>query len=216
MRGASAIGEPPRVSGTAVQYMPCRTSCSRLPSAQGRRPRRDRSGATAPNRSEGYDQPPGAGARMGCMSNPEQYEVLDEDWQHVSAVVAHPDDPEYGAAAAVARWTLQGKQVTSRRGEACSTRCAMRPTGGSSRRTVSVRGAVSGRCGRSARRRVLTLWTSLTASTSGLPRCRAHEAYIEDLGRSDFDPRKLLEAGARAAGTRLGTTFAAAVEAFRF
>ncbi len=153
---------------------------------------------------------------MGCMSNPEQYEVLDEDWQRALAVVAHPDDLEYGAAAAVARWTLQGKQVTLRRGEACSTRCAMRPTGGSSRRTVSVRGAVSGRCGRSARRRVLTLWTSLTASTSGLPRCRAHEAYIEDLGRSDFDPRKLLEAGARAAGTRLGTTFAAAVEAFRF
>lgn len=28
------------------------------------------------------------------------------------AVVAHPDDREYGAAAAVARWTEQGKRIT--------------------------------------------------------------------------------------------------------
>ena len=37
------------------------------------------------------------------------------------AVVAHPDDLEYGAAAAVARWTRQGKQcryVLATRGEA--------------------------------------------------------------------------------------------------
>lgn len=37
--------------------------------------------------------------------------VLDEDWQHALAIVAHPDDLEFGAAAAVARWTEQGKQV---------------------------------------------------------------------------------------------------------
>ncbi|GMU78777.1 MAG: GlcNAc-PI de-N-acetylase [Acidimicrobiia bacterium] len=35
-----------------------------------------------------------------------------EDWSRALAVVAHPDDLEYGAAAAVARWTAQGKQVT--------------------------------------------------------------------------------------------------------
>lgn len=34
-----------------------------------------------------------------------------EDWQRALAIVAHPDDMEYGAAAAVARWTGQGKRV---------------------------------------------------------------------------------------------------------
>jgi LmbE family N-acetylglucosaminyl deacetylase len=44
-----------------------------------------------------------------------------EDWERAVAVVAHPDDLEYGAAAAVARWTGQGKQVSyvlATRGEA--------------------------------------------------------------------------------------------------
>ena len=36
---------------------------------------------------------------------------LREDWQRALCVVAHPDDMEFGAAAAVARWTGQGKQV---------------------------------------------------------------------------------------------------------
>ncbi|MBO0693412.1 MAG: PIG-L family deacetylase [Acidimicrobiaceae bacterium] len=34
-----------------------------------------------------------------------------EDWQRAACVVAHPDDLEYGAASAVARWTDQGKEV---------------------------------------------------------------------------------------------------------
>ena len=38
-------------------------------------------------------------------------EALPEDWDRALAVVAHPDDMEYGAAAAVARWTGQGKHV---------------------------------------------------------------------------------------------------------
>ncbi|WP_371494722.1 PIG-L family deacetylase [Kitasatospora sp. NBC_00374] len=42
---------------------------------------------------------------------PPPLESLDEDWQTALAVVAHPDDMEYGAAAAVARWTSQGKRV---------------------------------------------------------------------------------------------------------
>jgi LmbE family N-acetylglucosaminyl deacetylase len=37
---------------------------------------------------------------------------LREDWERCLAVAAHPDDIEYGAASAVARWTAQGKQVT--------------------------------------------------------------------------------------------------------
>jgi LmbE family N-acetylglucosaminyl deacetylase len=36
---------------------------------------------------------------------------MPEDWSRAAAVVAHPDDLEYGAAAAVARWTGQGKHV---------------------------------------------------------------------------------------------------------
>jgi len=36
---------------------------------------------------------------------------IPEDWQRAVAVVAHPDDLEYGVASAVARWTSQGKEV---------------------------------------------------------------------------------------------------------
>lgn len=42
----------------------------------------------------------------------ERLEPLPEDWERALCVVAHPDDMEFGAAAAVARWTGQGKQVT--------------------------------------------------------------------------------------------------------
>lgn len=38
-------------------------------------------------------------------------ELVPEDWDRGLAVVAHPDDLEYGAASAVARWTAQGKQI---------------------------------------------------------------------------------------------------------
>src|SRR6478609_2898574 len=43
------------------------------------------------------------------------------DWQRALAVVAHPDDLEYGAAAAVAEWTDGGREVVyllASRGEA--------------------------------------------------------------------------------------------------
>ena len=42
----------------------------------------------------------------------ERLEPVDESWSSALAVVAHPDDLEYGAAAAIARWTGQGKRVT--------------------------------------------------------------------------------------------------------
>jgi LmbE family N-acetylglucosaminyl deacetylase len=38
-------------------------------------------------------------------------ETMPEDWQRLLAIVAHPDDLEYGAASAVARWTRAGKWV---------------------------------------------------------------------------------------------------------
>ncbi|GGJ91141.1 GlcNAc-PI de-N-acetylase [Streptomyces camponoticapitis] len=43
------------------------------------------------------------------------------DWQRALAVVAHPDDLEYGCSAAVAAWTDEGREVTyllASRGEA--------------------------------------------------------------------------------------------------
>ena len=45
------------------------------------------------------------------MAASKKMKPLDESWQKALAVVAHPDDLEYGAASAVARWTSQGKQV---------------------------------------------------------------------------------------------------------
>jgi len=48
-------------------------------------------------------------------------EVVPEDWERCLAVVAHPDDLEFGAACALARWTRQGKtvvEVLATRGEA--------------------------------------------------------------------------------------------------
>jgi LmbE family N-acetylglucosaminyl deacetylase len=38
-------------------------------------------------------------------------ERVDEGWSSALAIVAHPDDLEYGTAAAIARWTAQGKRV---------------------------------------------------------------------------------------------------------
>jgi LmbE family N-acetylglucosaminyl deacetylase len=40
------------------------------------------------------------------------YEPFPDGWERALAVVAHPDDLEYGAAGAVARWTAEGRTVT--------------------------------------------------------------------------------------------------------
>lgn len=40
---------------------------------------------------------------------PSPLEPVVEDWDRALAIVAHPDDLEYGSAAAIARWTAQGK-----------------------------------------------------------------------------------------------------------
>jgi LmbE family N-acetylglucosaminyl deacetylase len=39
-------------------------------------------------------------------------QAVDESWERAVAIVAHPDDLEYGAASAMARWTAQGKEVS--------------------------------------------------------------------------------------------------------
>ncbi|TDQ55478.1 PIG-L deacetylase family protein [Actinorugispora endophytica] len=51
----------------------------------------------------------------------EQLAPMPADWRRALAVVAHPDDMEYGAAAAVATWTGGGREVAyllATRGEA--------------------------------------------------------------------------------------------------
>ena len=48
---------------------------------------------------------------MSDDTAPEPFTPVDEDWDRALCVVAHPDDLEFGAAAAVARWTEQGKTV---------------------------------------------------------------------------------------------------------
>ena len=46
------------------------------------------------------------------MTQEAKLPAVDEDWQRAVAVAAHPDDLEYGAASAIARWTAQGKEIT--------------------------------------------------------------------------------------------------------
>lgn len=45
------------------------------------------------------------------MSDEADVQLVPEDWTRGLAVVAHPDDLEYGAASAIARWTRQGKVI---------------------------------------------------------------------------------------------------------
>lgn len=50
-----------------------------------------------------------------------QLQPMPDDWRRALAVVAHPDDLEYGCAAAVAAWTDAGREVSyvlATRGEA--------------------------------------------------------------------------------------------------
>lgn len=42
----------------------------------------------------------------------ERLEPLREDWESGLAIVAHPDDLEYGAASAIAKWTAAGKRIS--------------------------------------------------------------------------------------------------------
>ncbi|MBG6183205.1 LmbE family N-acetylglucosaminyl deacetylase [Arthrobacter sp. CAN_A214] len=48
-------------------------------------------------------------------------QAMPENWQRALLIMAHPDDPEYGTAAAVAQWTGAGKDISyllATRGEA--------------------------------------------------------------------------------------------------
>lgn len=45
------------------------------------------------------------------MTTSTQLPLVDESWQRALCIVAHPDDVEFGTAAAIARWTSQGKWI---------------------------------------------------------------------------------------------------------
>jgi LmbE family N-acetylglucosaminyl deacetylase len=45
------------------------------------------------------------------MTSPSRLAPIEERWDTGLAIVAHPDDLEYGAASAIARWTSQGKRI---------------------------------------------------------------------------------------------------------
>lgn len=45
------------------------------------------------------------------MSLPAKLQAVPEDWETALAVVAHPDDLEFGAASAIAKWTSEGKEI---------------------------------------------------------------------------------------------------------
>jgi LmbE family N-acetylglucosaminyl deacetylase len=63
------------------------------------------------NRSPIDGLAPSTYTRRSMADADDALDAFPEDWQRGLAVVAHPDDMEYGAAAAVARWTAQGKQI---------------------------------------------------------------------------------------------------------
>ncbi len=57
------------------------------------------------------------------MAEQKTLKPFNENWQSALAEVAHPDDLEYGAAGAIARWRSQDKQISHllvSRGEAGS------------------------------------------------------------------------------------------------
>ena len=46
------------------------------------------------------------------MAEPQRLAPMPREWRRALAIVAHPDDMEYGAAGAVAEWTAAGREVS--------------------------------------------------------------------------------------------------------
>ena len=73
--------------------------------------------------------------------------LMPDDWQRALVVAAHPDDIEYGMAAAVAVWTAAGKEVhylLATRGEAGMEGVRPEEAGRSARTRNGVRRPSSG------------------------------------------------------------------------
>jgi LmbE family N-acetylglucosaminyl deacetylase len=238
------------------------------------------------------------------MNAVEGLEPVVEDWQKALAVVAHPDDLEFGSAAAIARWTGQGKeivyclltsgeagidgiapaecgplreaeQIESARIVGVSTVEFLGQPDGTIEYGVALRRLITdvirrhqpeivitnnfretwdgdvalnqadhintGHATLDAVRDAANRWIFPEAGdrwdgvrqvwASGSPQSRhaadttdtfdigvqslkAHKAYIDGLNWPTFDPEEFLEGGARPAGTRLGTKYAARFEVF--
>ena len=242
------------------------------------------------------------------MTDSPRFKPVREDWDRALVVVAHPDDMEFGASAAVARWTNQGKQITFclvTSGEAGIdglTPDECRPLREAEQREscrivgvdeveflglpdgvleygVELRREIAASVRRHRPEIVITnnfrdTWDGVTALnqadhiatgkatldaardagnrwifpehrdvglepwggvvqvwaaasplsrhaadttatfTRGVESLQAHKAYIDGLGWADFDAAEFLEAGARAAGSALGCTFASSYEVF--
>lgn len=117
-------------------------------------------------------------------------DAFPEDWQRAVAVVAHPDDFEYGLAGAVAWWTAQDKTVAyvlATSGEA------------------GIGGIAPDRCGP-----CVDVTDSLA---QGIASLEEHRAYIDGLS-SDFDPATFLTDSAAAAGTAAGCDHAVLLPRF--
>ena len=132
------------------------------------------------------------------------YETLPENWSRALAVVAHPDDLEYGASGAVARWTAEGRTVTYvlvTRGEAGIDTIAPTECGPLRERHIAVFGSP-------AARHAVDIGATFDRAVASL---QAHAAYLAALGGPPA--AELLRDAAAEAGARLpGATLAAAFE----
>jgi len=144
---------------------------------------------------------------------------LDENWERALAVVAHPDDLEYGAASAVARWTSQGKQVNYlmvTRGEAGIDSMPPEETGPLREEEERISAGLVG---------VKTVCISGSPQADhavdvtdfldkGIASLKAHKAYIQNL-TGDFDPEAFLRNNASATGKRFGCQYAVGFEVMK-
>ena len=127
------------------------------------------------------------------MGKQSSLKPLPEDWDRALAVAAHPDDLEYGAASAIARWTSQGKKgnyILVTRGEAGidsihpQAAGPLRPT-----HAVDVTSFLD----------------------RGIDSLKQHGVYLENLS-SAFNPEAFLRKNAAETGKRLGCRFAVSFE----
>src|SRR5262245_43862246 len=101
---------------TVLRLTPACRATSNIVGRRGRNTRSWGMSILTAGRSTRY--PPalsGGGGRLrrrsregeGAGMEPQPLEIMPEDWERALAIIAHPDDMEYGAASAVARWTAQ-------------------------------------------------------------------------------------------------------------
>jgi len=122
----------------------------------------------------------------------QQLTPMPDDWKQALAVVAHPDDLEYGAASAIARWTGEGRSVSYvivTDGEAGID--GLRPAEAAAVRRQEQRTSAA------------------IVGVHHVAFLGHHRAYLDGLGR-DFDPEAFLHKMTSRAGAALGVPHAVA------